>query len=129
MSTPDDVTRPWRWEGRDVVLTVDPLTLQGTLQDPSGTNVWSFAGVSALGGATLESCDQGPQGRRAVIRIGATVMGAEIAIGPDAGTVAFRVSPIEDAELTAPIWYPPALRPRGGNITELALPIKNTNGI
>jgi hypothetical protein len=128
MSPSHEVTPPWRWAGPEVVLTVDPLTLQGTLQDSSGTNIWTFDGVSALG-AGLESCDQGPQGCRAVIRIGAILAGVEIALGADPGTVVFTVSPIEDAEVAAPIWYPPPLRPSGGSVTELALPIKNTNGI
>ena len=124
---------PWRWHAPGVVLTVDPDSLRGSIEDPAGANRWTFDGVDAIGqydGAPrLESYDRLERGCRAQMRIGQLVVAVEITLAADPATVTFSVAPLSDAALSAPLRYPPPLRPTGAPVVELALPIKTTTGI
>jgi Glycosyl hydrolases related to GH101 family, GH129 len=127
----------WRWQAPGHVLTVEPASLRGRIENPDGGNRWSFDGVDSLtrSGAAVhvEACEQLPNGCRAVIRIGDITAGVEIALTTEPATapagVTLSVTPVRDAELTTSLRWPPPLRPDGSPVVELALPIKNTNGV
>ncbi|MGW5365177.1 hypothetical protein [Actinopolymorpha pittospori] len=126
---------PWRWHAPGVVLSVDPGTLGGSIESPSGSNRWTFAGVESIaaegsdGPVRLESCESLERGCRAVLRLGAVVVSVEITLADTPSTVTFTLTPLTDAEVATPLRYPPPLRPADARVVELALPIKTTNGI
>lgn len=130
----DDGRASWHWQAPGVVLSVDPGTLAGSIQNPAGTNRWTFGGIDMPGGAhhetvRLESCEALDRGCRAVLRLGGLVVTVEIALADGPSGVTFSLTPTADAELTSPLRYPPALRADGTPVVELALPLKTTNGI
>ncbi len=120
---------PWQWQAPGVVLTVDSHTLRGSMADSTGRSRWTFDGLDTIAGAILESCDRRDNGCDAVIRIGALLVGVQVALGVEPGSVTFSLTPVSDAELSSLVWYPPPVRPSGAPVAELALPIKTTNGI
>lgn len=107
-----------------IELIVDPATLAGELADGSGAR-WVFGAFDGV----VEEVETTEIGCRAHVRTeSGRSLTLTIAITPDGATFSVDVA-AADAEPTDELQWPSAFLPGNGSVTELALPIRTTQGV
>jgi len=130
----DSRTGIWRWHGDGVALRVDPHTFAGFFEQSDSSNRWDFdLPVPSAPGTAPEvlpdSVQRLERGLRGTVLIDGSPVAVEIGLSGAGGSIDFNLSPMDDKPRSRALRLAPVLRPHGRRSSELALPLKTTQGI